>query len=237
MEELFRRTIGGRTVVVVATDRDDGDVHPERVEPAALRRRQHAVAGRDWVMLDEVHGVEVHRVLDVAPTWPLAAVGDVLVGATSTRPLAVWAGDCAPVALVGSDGSTLVVAHAGWRGLAAGVVDVAVDAVESHGTPVGAAVLGPCIHPCCYEFGAVDLAAVATGVHATPDQVSTRSIDGRLMLDVPGAVRTALARRSVELESVGPCTGCDDRYYSHRTRGDTGRHALVGWVEEGIGAS
>lgn len=237
MEALLRRTIGDRTVVVVATDRDDGDVHPERVESATLRRRQHAVAGRDWVMLDEVHGSEVHRVLDAAQPWPLAAVGDVLVGTTTTRPLAVWAGDCAPLALVGSDGSTLAVAHAGWRGLAAGVVDVAVDAVEAHGTSVGAAVLGPCIHPCCYEFGADDLAAVATGVRATPDQVSMRSIDDRLMLDVPGAVRTALARRGIEIESVGPCTGCDERYYSHRTRADTGRHALVAWFEEGTGTS
>lgn len=237
MEELFRRTIEGRTVVVVATDRDDGDVHPERVEPAALRRRQHAVAGRDWVMLDEVHGVEVHHVLDVAQPWPLAAVGDVLVGASPARPLAVWAGDCAPLALVGRDGATLAVVHAGWRGLAAGIVDVAVDAVESYATAVDAAVLGPCIHPCCYEFGPGDLAAVANGVGTTPEQVSKQSVDGRLMLDVPAAVSAALSRRAIQLEQVGSCTGCDDRYRSHRIRADLGRHALVAWSEAGIGAS
>jgi copper oxidase (laccase) domain-containing protein len=233
MHEQFRRDIAGRTVVVAATERRDGDMHPARVEADALRRRQVELTGAPWVMVDEVHGVEVVDVDDLQSAWsPLAGVGDVLRADRSVEPLAVWAADCAPVALFGTNGTSRVLAHAGWRGLAGGVLDVAVDALESTGTTVAAAVLGPCIHGCCNEFGADDLDRVAAGVGVGGDQVASTTAWGTLGLDVESAVIAGLGRRGIALDVAGPCTGCDDRFRSHRRRAELERHALVTWFEE-----
>jgi copper oxidase (laccase) domain-containing protein len=125
-----------------------------------------------------------------------------------------------------------VVAHAGWRGLAGGVIDVAVDALESTGTQAAAAVLGPCIHACCYEFGAADLEQVALGVGAAPSDVAGSTSWGTRALDVPAAVTAALARRGIEIDVAGVCTGCDPRFRSHRCRAELERHALVVWFED-----
>ena len=158
MEELLRRHVGGRVAVAVVTERSDGDVHPGRVDHDTLRQRQLLLTGAQWVMLDEVHGTDV-VVVDASspPMWPIAGLGDALSADGSDEMLAVWAADCAPIALFGSNGTSWVVAHGGWRGLASGVIDAAVDALEFTGTTVAAAVLGPCIHGCCYEFGVRDL--------------------------------------------------------------------------------
>jgi copper oxidase (laccase) domain-containing protein len=217
-----------RTVVVVATERRDGDVHATSVAAADLVSRQFASTGRRWVMLDEVHGFGTHRCSDVDvdnPDRPVAAEGDVLFGSGDPA-LAVWVGDCAPVVLVADDG-TLAACHAGWRGLAAGVLDVAASGL---GRPIVAAVLGPCIHPCCYEFGADDLATVAASLGVADADIAGTTTSGTLALDIPAAVTAGLAVHGVAVENTGSCTACDDRWFSHR-RGDVGRHAVVVWTE------
>jgi polyphenol oxidase len=233
MHQLLRRHIAGRVAVAAITECADGDVHPERVDVDTLRHRQLALTGSRWVMLDEVHGVDLVSVDALATVeWPVAATGDVLVADRSGEMLAVWVADCAPLALFGANGTARVVAHAGWRGLADGVIDVAVDAIESTGTRVDAAVLGPCIHACCYEFGADDLERVAAGVGAPVSAVTGSTAWDTRALDLPAAVGAGLARRGVALDIVGTCTGCDRRYRSHRRRADVERHALVAWFEE-----
>ena len=233
MQELLRRDIGGSVAVCAVTECVDGDVHPERVDPEILHERQLALTGTRWAMLDEVHGTDLVVVDALGEVnWPIVGTGDVLVAQRSSETLAVWAADCAPIAFFGADGSSRVVAHGGWRGLASGVVDVAVDALESTNTHVAAAVLGPCIHSCCYEFGSADLDEVADGVGTTASSVSGSTTWGTLSLDVPAAVAAALARRGVELDVVGTCTGCDRRFRSHWRRVDPERHALVAWFEE-----
>ena len=228
MLELLRREFEGRVVVAVATDRDDGDLHPGRVDPGELMTRQLAVAGRTWTMVDEVHGVEVHRCA-ANPEWvPTSATADIVVARPGDGPVAIWAADCAPVILFDRDGSTIA-CHAGWRGLAGGVIDAAVAAT---GCPVDVlAVLGPTIHPCCYEFGAADLERVAVALDVAPDAIAGRTRAGQLALDVPATVRHALGRHGISLVAAGPCTGCDPRWYSHRVRRDLGRHAVVAWTE------
>jgi copper oxidase (laccase) domain-containing protein len=153
----------------------------------------------------------------------------VLVTKRPDRPLSIWAGDCAPLVLCGGAG-TLVAAHAGWRGLAAGVIDVAVDELTRRDDHAVVAVLGPCIHAECYEFGARDLAAVAAGVGVAIDQIARPTSTGRMGLDVPAAVCAGLRRRAIDLDVVGPCTSCDERWFSHRARQDVGRHAVVTWT-------
>lgn len=230
MRTLLRSVDEGRVLVVAASERSDGDIHPHRVAPARLRERQVAASGRPWVLVDQVHGTRVHHGLHGTGRHVRA---DVLVATRPSVPApAVWAADCAPVALIG-DGGTTVLAHAGWRGLAAGVLDVAVDVFDEH-EHVAHAVLGPVIHPCCYAFGAQDARAVAHGVGTDVDEVVVTRGE-HLALDVPAAVAAGLARHGVGLDVVGPCTGCDDRWFSHRVRGDAGRHALVAWFESDDG--
>ncbi len=228
MLALLEHRTATTATTVVATDRADGDVHPERVGRALLTARQLAATGRTWTMIDQVHGVAV---CEPRPgPAPSAGRGDVLVVRRPGAAAAVWAADCAPIVLVGAAGG-LAAVHAGWRGLAAGVLDVAVEAVRASGEEIVAAVLGPVIHPCCYAFGRSDLARVAGGVHARTPVVTARTREGDVALDVPAAVGAALRHAGVGLDVVGPCTGCDERWYSHRRRGDTGRHAVVAWTE------
>ncbi len=232
MLELLRREFEDRSVVAVATDREDGDMHPGRVAPAELAARQRAVAGRAWTMVDEVHGVDVHRCATGGDWSPTAATADIVVARPGDGPVAVWAADCAPVILFDRHGVTVAV-HAGWRGLAGGVVDAAVaelDPVDGRDETV-LAVLGPTIRPCCYEFGAADLERIAVALDVRPDEIAGRTLAGALALDVPAAVRHALGRYDISLHATGPCTGCDPRWYSHRIRGDRGRHAVVAWTE------
>ncbi|TFH14398.1 MAG: laccase domain-containing protein [Acidimicrobiales bacterium] len=226
MLELLRRDLGDCVAVVIVSERDDGDVRPDRVPDELLIARQMSMTSSRWVMLDEVHGVDVHRSDGRMPSSAIAAVGDVLVGDRFAPPVAVWAADCAPVMLFDERGVP-VACHAGWRGLAAGVIDVSVGAVPS---PV-VAVLGPCIHPCCYEFGERELALVAAGVGVPVETIAGTTSVNTLALDVPAAVTAAFDLHGVEVVAIDACTGCDERWYSHR-RGDSGRHALVGWSEE-----
>ena len=228
MLKLLDRPVGAHAVHVVATDRTDGDMHPERVDPADLAERQRRVAGRTWPMLDQVHGVVV--VAFDQPQRAAPAVGDVAVTDAGGPPVAVWAADCAPVALVGS-GAGIAVVHAGWRGGAAGVLPAGVEAISSRGESVVAAVLGPVIRPCCYEFGSPDIAIVAEALEVDPTAITGRTTWGTTALDVPAAVRLALSRHEVALTDRELCTGCDARWYSHRRRHELGRHALVAWSE------
>jgi copper oxidase (laccase) domain-containing protein len=220
---LLDTVVSGRRVRALATDRYDGDVHPERVRPDVLERRQITASGQTWTMIDQVHGIEVVNAGD-------GTTGDVLVTTSEATHIAVWAADCAPIVLVASDG-TLVAAHGGWQGLAAGVVDVAVDAATSNGGDVVAAVLGPVIHSCCYEFGYSDRLAVADGLSVDVAEVTAVTSSGMPALDVPSGINAALSRQGICLDVSGPCTGCDERWFSHRVRRDVGRHAVVVYQE------
>jgi len=181
-------------------------------------------------MAEQVHGVTVERV-DSAAQWPVVGRADILVAhQRDGMPIGVWAADYAPILLVGSAGD-VVAAHGGWRGLAAGVIDVAVEQFTEIGQTIDAALAGPLIHPCCYEFGADDLAAVAAGVHVAPVAVSATTAAGRPALDVPAAVKAGLAFHGITIDSIGPCTGCTDRWFSHRVRSEPGRHAVIAWSE------
>jgi hypothetical protein len=188
----------------------------------AARRR---IVDRPWSWLRQVHGSRV-AVVD-APGGCAGEEGDALVTSCAGTALAVFTADCAPVALAGDNGDVAVV-HAGWRGLATGVVSAAVHVLRRRGAGEISAALGPCIHAECYEFGADDLDAVADvlgeGVRAV-----TRW--GTPALDLPAAARVALEAAGARLATdADACTACSERYFSHRARGDRGRQATVVWA-------
>jgi polyphenol oxidase len=140
-----------------------------------------------------------------------------VVRAPGLAPL-VFVADCLPVALAGPKGVAMV--HAGWRGLAGGIVAAGAEAVEAT-----SAAIGPGIGPCCYEVGKEVLGAFA--------DLGEGIAEGR-MLDLPEVARRLLARAGVEqVESAGLCTSCDQElFFSHRRdNGRTGRQAGIAWLE------
>jgi YfiH family protein len=217
---------GGTTVHVCFTTRADGDL-AIAAEPAVLARRRAAIVDRPWIWLRQVHGDRVVHA-DAGADDPSGAEADAVVTRRTEVALAIHTADCGPLALVGDDGSVGVV-HVGWRGLAAGVIGRTVDALREGGTRSIEAVLGPCIHVECYEFGEADLDRLADVVG--PEVVGVTS-SGRPALDVVAGVRRALADAGVDQLVVSPtCTACDVRYHSHRARRDEGRQALVAWID------
>jgi len=122
--------------------------------------------------------------------------------------------DCLPIALVAPGGVAML--HAGWRGLADGVIAAGVAALRGLGAGEVAAAIGPGAGPCCYEVGEEVHAAFGT---------SGRTLGLK-----------ALARERLEAAGVGVvhdcglCTIHDERFFSHRRdRGVTGRQAGVAW--------
>jgi len=131
----------------------------------------------------------------------------------------VFVADCLPVALFGPRGLAMV--HAGWRGLAGGIVGAAAEAVEAT-----TAAIGPGIGPCCYEVGEEVLGAFA--------DLGDGITRGR-MLDLPEVARRKLAEAGVSrIESAGLCTSCERKlFFSHRRdHGRTGRQAGIAWLED-----
>ncbi|HYH52820.1 MAG TPA: polyphenol oxidase family protein [Solirubrobacterales bacterium] len=130
----------------------------------------------------------------------------------------VFVADCLPVALAGPGGVAMV--HAGWRGLAGGILAAGAEAVAAT-----RAAIGPGIGPCCYEVGDEVLGAFS----GLGDEVAR----GR-MLDLPEVARRLLAEAEVErVESAGLCTSCEEAlFFSHRRdQGRTGRQAGIAWMK------
>jgi len=192
------------------------------------RRRQRFMSGR-WTWLRQVHGADV--VLVSEPGDRAGAVADGAVTAVPEAVLALHTADCAPVVVVG-DGA-LGMAHAGWRGILAGVIGRVVDGVRraspATSEPGLRAVVGPVIRPSSYEFGPAELGAVAS---AAGCDVAAVTSWGTPALDLGAAVHGALASAGViEVEDLGLDTARDS-FFSHRTRGDQGRQATVARLEK-----
>ena len=163
-----------------------------------------------------------------SPGEHAGASADAAVTATPGCALAVRSADCAPVVLVGA--AAVGVVHAGWRGLAAGVVEQAVAVLRALDDGPLRAHLGPCIRPGCYEFAAPELDDMTD--RFGPEVASTTTW-GALALDVPAAVRIALREAGVdELHDDAGCTACDRRWYSHRARAEPERFATVAWIPQ-----
>ena len=214
-----------------AAERGDAEADETQLgggrDDAVLERRRQALMDGGWTWLHQVHGAEV-----VVVTEPGARAGATADGAVTTVPRAVLAlstADCAPVVVTG--GGALGVAHAGWRGIAAGIIGEVVEAVRLAApdpSPRLLALLGPVIRPAHYEFSATRLAAVEAvagcDVRAVTDW-------GTPALDLAAAVRGALGAAGVNrvvdlgLDTAQQC------YFSHRVGGDTSRQATAARLE------
>ena len=183
-----------------------------------------SVAPTPWTWLHQVHGAQV--VVVTRPGEHAGADADAAVTATPGCALAVRTADCAPLVLRGS--RSVGVVHVGWRGLVDGVVAAAVAALRALDDDVVDAHLGPCIRPGCYEFAGPERDLLVTRFGA--DVAATTSW-GTAAIDLPAAVRLALAEVSIEhVQDESGCTACDRRWFSHRARGELERFATVAWV-------
>jgi YfiH family protein len=214
--------IDGR-VSVRWSERPDGDFHLD-LPAVQLRRARRSLVDLPWTQLDQCHGSTVVAV--DRPGGDDGAVGDALVSDLAGVVLAIWTGDCAPVAFATSS-EWFGAAHAGWRGIERGVLGATVAALRERTSSPVVAVLGPCIHPCCYEFGAADLARLEARFGSC---VRGRTSSGSLALDVPATIRAALAELEVPLTDHSICTGCEAaRFFSHRARRDIERQVMAVW--------
>jgi hypothetical protein len=206
------------------TARQDGDVGP--AGPAAeTRMRRRSVLDRPWFWVRQVHGTDVVEVQP--PDNDVGRPADALITTRRDIALAIFTADCAPIALASPEG-VIGAVHAGWRGVAGGVIDAAVARLRRLGATQIVAALGPCIHAGCYEFSPADLNMVVDRLGPNVASVTTA---GRPALDLPAAVRTSLGALGVELVADDEtCTACSPAHFSHRARRDAGRQAALVWL-------
>jgi hypothetical protein len=186
----------------------------ERVATNRARALEKAGLGTTSVALvRQVHG---DRILEAGDGSGVLGEGDGVASAKGGAAACVMSADCVPVLIAGAD--EVVAVHAGWRGLVGGVIDRALERVG----PVRGAWIGPSIRDCCYEVGAEVI-----------DEFSSVGLPvGAGRVDPGAAAATILARAGVEdFASSVECTACDDRFFSHRRDGITGRQGgFIAWT-------
>jgi len=192
-----------------------GQVHGTRVAVIGERERGRGARSRDDVIHDT----------------------DGLVTAVPRVALVTSFADCVPVFVVGETATgalVIALAHAGWRGMLAGVVGTLVQTVATLGVP-RAALVGPSIGPCC--FAAADDVADQFAQHFGAEVVLRESDEAAV--DLWRCAAIDLERRGVAPAAiVNPrlCTSCDARFFSHRRdRGLTGRQVAIAWLADGDG--
>ena len=232
---FFTTRNGGASTGAAAT-LDLGTASPSADDMAGAigenRRRVRALLPSDPVWLAQVHGRDVVVVTgdDVAALRESPPEADAAVTRTPQIVLGVRTADCLPVLLAARDGSVLAVAHAGWRGLAAGVLEAAVAAMGVPARDV-ACWIGPAIGPAAFEVGAdVHATYCAADADASAHFVAMR--EGKWLADLPALARRRLAAAGVtEVDVDGSCTHGDaERFFSWRRDRSSGRMALLAWL-------
>jgi polyphenol oxidase len=202
-----------------------GEGHEQGLERRAGLCEQ---LGLRWICSSrQAHGSYVHPIerLEASAGTPVALDADAHLTELPRVGAMVLAADCLPVAL-GAPGA-VAVAHAGWRGLAAGVLEQTVRALRSRrpGQRIHA-IVGPGAGGCCYEVGpevltALGLPRAPAAAAAEPTRIDLRAI----------ARERLLAAGVASVGDVEACTICDPRFFSHRREAArAGRHAAIAWL-------
>lgn len=221
---LVTTRVGGASVGPYASLNLGDHVGDDPTAVAENRRRLRAILPAEPIWLRQVHGI---RCTDAATTRDAEA--DAACAHAPDIVCAVLTADCLPVLLCDRAGTVVAAAHAGWRGLAAGVIESAVAAMGQPGDRL-LAWLGPAIGPASFEVGdevraafmAHDPAAAAAFVrHGT----------GKWLCDLYRLARQRLGALGVSFVGGGEdCTVRDrQRFFSYRRDGATGRMASLIW--------
>jgi hypothetical protein len=208
-------------VHALVTTREFGDMS---LAESKSRLRQRVPSEPAW--LRQVHGTEVINAGTGRTDRPEA---DGAVAHSEGIVCAVMAADCMPVLLADEQEGAVAAAHAGWRGLCAGVIEAALDAMQTPPARV-LAWLGPAIGPRAYEVGAeVRDAFLSRDRAAAAAFTPTRA--GHWLLDLYAIARQRLERRGVSRIYGGDfCTYSDSRFYSFRRDRTAERMAALIWL-------
>ena len=208
-------------------------VGDDSVAVAANRERLAAtLAARSAgapVWLNQVHGTRIINAALVAGVTPPEADGS--FSRNSQVVCAVMTADCLPVLFCDASGTVVAAAHAGWRGLLAGVLEEAVAAMGVPGEEV-IACLGPAIGPQAFEVGdEVRSAFVAVDENAA--EAFKPTVNSKWLADIYWLARQRLQRKGVTRVYGGThCTYREaDRFFSYRRDGQTGRMASLIWLD------
>ncbi len=216
---------GGHALFTTREHGNLSSVGGEGAENGMLaRERLRELTGvRRLLRAHQVHGLTVSRVTRMPPGPDAPVRGEQADGqATTVVGLApiVLSADCLPVALGGE--GVISAVHAGWRGLAGGVLEQGVLALREMGGEDGTitALIGPGAGRCCYEVGEEVHAAFA-GRHRHGPNIDLRAL----------ARERLLAAGVAEVRDIEACTICDERFFSHRREGErAGRQGVVAWL-------
>jgi YfiH family protein len=232
---------------------------PGAVQSNRMRLRQHLPAEPRW--MEQVHGVQCLHLGSTAPAPASQSAlpqGDAAVTRDAGVVCAVLSADCLPVLLCATDGSAVGVAHAGWRGLAGGVIESALQGLSVLGTPATQVMawLGPAISGARFEVGAevraafLDRASEDAGafVQYRPQDATqpnatqpgaTQPGGEKYLANLYALARARLRRAGVaQVYGGGFCTYMDrQRFFSYRREGRTGRMASLIWLAPAAGHS
>ena len=220
------------TMNLARRGRDDAAARAEN------RRRFERFLPASPVALSQVHGAKVALLERTTRGTPTA-------DAATTRErgvvCAVLTADCMPVLVTDRTGCAVGIAHAGWRGLAAGVLEATADALVRLGADRAEllAWLGPAIGPAAFEVGADVYAAFCDDDHGAA-AFFRAGRPGKWHADLYGLARRRLTGAGVaSIHGGGECTYTDAaRFFSYRRQRDSGRMATAVWLAEpgGIGS-
>lgn len=199
-----------------------GDV-PADVGENRRRLRAELPAEPQW--LNQVHGTDIVHLDD----WRAGHVAD---AAWTDRPgqvAAILTADCLPVLLADEAGSVVAAVHAGWRGLAGGILESMVGTLPVVASSLHAWI-GPSICQSCYQVGDDVRDAMLAG---NADAAGAFRPDGdRWRADLKSLAATRLTRYRVYVHDAGRCTHCEpDAFFSYRRDGTTGRIGSLIWLE------
>jgi polyphenol oxidase len=199
------------------------------------RRRFGTATGARPIWMSQVHGKRVVRLAADAGRAVIEA--DAAITTDAGLACTVMVADCLPVLFAAPGGRGVGAAHAGWRGLAAGVLEATVAALAKAASCAPhelEAWLGPCIGPRRFEVGADVVAAFARSPHARARFVERPRPDGtpRWLADLPALARDRLQAAGLTRISGGDWCTVEDasRFFSFRRAGVTGRMAAAVWL-------
>lgn len=182
-------------------------------------------APEDTFFSVQVHGVDV--ALARRPSEPDRARADVVYTRTPDLSVGIVTADCVPILVAADEGRLVAAIHAGWRGLAAGVIEAGLEALKAAGTPRNwVAAVGPAARGCCYEVDEPVRRALSKRYAAHLDEVLVPGRANRFQLDLPRLASLVLSEKGLESDRIGVahrvCTICAPaRFESYRRDGAT----------------
>ncbi len=204
--------------------------YPACVQANRARLRQELDLPSEPIWLEQVHGVDVYHAFGDTPTTPPRA--DAAYTRQPGRVLAVLTADCLPVLFCAHNGAEIAVAHAGWRGLCAGVLEATLAAFQNPTSEI-MAWLGPAISQAAFEVGEeVRAAFLSHDPHAAVAFMPSNRPD-HWQADLYMLARQRLAHAGVNrVYGGGDCTLSDaTRFFSYRRSTPCGRMVSLIWLQ------